>query len=242
MTEARRSNLAVSALVLRKIEFAESDLIVHVLTDSLGQIALLARSARASKRRFAGGIEPFHGLLLHVDEPSRGELFRLRDVQLERPRFNLVSNWVALAIAGRALGWARRTTATRTPEPAIFDACRSLLDRLDGSPPATMLAGEASLCEFGLQLLSLLGWQLELERCVRCSRRCPEDSPATLDPRHGGLVCRRCGGAKHLVSAELRRRMVEASRGTTSPLSSADAAQVLEIVEDTLLAHTGIEG
>lgn len=241
MNETRRCNLSVKALVLRKIEYAESDLIVQVITDSLGQISLLARAARASKRRYAGGIEPFHGLQLHLDEPSHGELFRLRDVQLEQPRFNLVGSWIALTVAGRALGWVRKTTVARTPEPAVFHACRSLLDRLDQSPPTGMLAGEALLCEFGLVLLSLLGWQLELERCVRCTRACPKDSAATLDPRRGGLVCRSCGGARHLLSANQRQRMIAASRGDGSSLETADADAVLDIVEETLLAHSGVE-
>lgn len=241
MNETRRCNLSVKALVLRKIEYAESDLIVQALTDSLGQISLLARAARASKRRYAGGIEPFHGLQLHLDEPAHGELFRLRDVQLEQPRFRLVSNWVALTIAGRALAWVRKTTVPRTPEPAIFHACQSLLDRLDQSPPNAMVAGEALLCEFGLVLLSLLGWQLELERCVRCTRPCPKDSAATLDPRQGGLVCRNCGGARHLLSSSQRQRMIAASRGDGSPLEAGDAHPVLDIVEETLLAHSGVE-
>lgn len=242
MTESRQRNLLVSALVLRKIEYADSDLIVQVLTDSLGQLSVMARAARASKRRFAGGIEPFHGLRFHLDEPFHGDLYRLRDTQLITPRFKLVASLVALDVAGRALGWVRKTTIARSPEPVIFDACCQLLDQLDQSPPATTVAGEARLCQFGLVLLTALGWALELERCVRCGRACPEQSPATLDPRQGGLVCRRCGGASFRLSADVRRRMLAATRGDAMQLDAPDAAAVLDIVEATLLAHPGVEG
>jgi DNA repair protein RecO (recombination protein O) len=241
VSPARVRNLEVSALLLRKIDYGESDLVLSVLTDSLGRISVMARAARASKQRFAGGIEPFHGLRLHLDAPERGELFRLRDTRLQAPRLGLVANLTALDIAGRALAWVRHTTVPQTPEPGIFEASTRLLDLLDQRPPTTASIGEALLAEFGLSLLTTLGWALELERCVRCGRMCPLTSPATLDPRHGGLVCRRCGGAKYALSAALRQRMLAASRGDTTELYASDATMVLDIVEATLLAHPGVE-
>jgi DNA repair protein RecO (recombination protein O) len=231
----------VSALLLRKTNYGESDLVLNVLTDKFGRVGVMARAARASKRRFAGGIEPFHGLRLHLDEPRHGELYRLRDTRLHRPRLGLVSNLIALDIAGRALSWVRSTTVPNTPEPDVLQACNRLLDALDHGPPNTASTGEALLAEFGLVLLAALGWALELEHCVRCARACPEQSPATLDPRHGGLVCRRCGGAKHLLVPELRRRMLAAQRGDHIELLPTDASAVLDIVEATLLAHPGVD-
>ncbi len=241
MNGSRVRSLEVSALLLRKTDYGESDLVLAVLTDTLGRVGVMARAARASKRRFAGGIEPFHGLCIHLDEPQRGELYRLRETRFDRPRLGLVSNLIALDIAGRALSWVRKTTVPNTPEPNIFAACNRLLDALDHCPPKTASEGEARLSEFGLVLLAALGWALELERCVRCGRACPSLSPATLDPRHGGLVCRRCGGAKHQLTAELRRRMLAAQRGEHTELLPTDASLVLDIVEATLLAHPGVD-
>jgi DNA repair protein RecO (recombination protein O) len=228
-------------LLLRRTDYGDSDLVLNVLTDALGRVAIMARAARASKQRFAGGIEPFHGLRIHFDTPQHGELYRLRDTRIELPRLNLVSNLVALDIAGRALSWVRHTTVPLTPEPGIFQACNRLLDALDQQPPKTTTAGEARLAEFGLVLLTSLGWALELERCVRCDRACPEHSPATLDPRHGGLVCRRCGGAKHLLDPAQRHRMRAAQLGEHTELLPTDATPVLDIVEATLLAHPGVD-
>jgi DNA repair protein RecO (recombination protein O) len=241
VSHARARNLEVAALLLRRTEYGESDLVLNVLTDPLGPIGVMARAARASTKRFAGGIEPFHGLLLHLDEPKQGDLYNLRDTQIAVPRMRLVTSLVAMNIAGRALGWVRSTTVPRTPEPGIFRACTQLLDALDEQVPTTTTAGDALLSEFGLLLLTALGWALEFERCVRCGRACPEQSPATLDPRHGGLVCRRCGGGKHLLSAALRQRMRAASRGDRADLDPSDAAKVLEIVQATLLAHPGVD-
>lgn len=241
MSATHQRGLAVAGLILRKIEYAESDLVVQVLTDTLGQISVMARSARASKRRFSGGIEAFHGLRLQIEEPRHGELYRLRDTQIETPRYGLVGSYPALDIAGRALTWVRKTTVAHAPEPRIFLACSHLLDHLDRTPPVSASAGEVSLCQFGLVLLTALGWALELERCVRCGRACPPDAPATLDPRQGGLVCRRCGGARHPLTAELRQRMLAMSRGEVVALEPGLASGVLDLIEAALLAHPGIE-
>lgn len=241
MSAARGRNLEVSALLLRKTDYGDSDLVLNVLTDELGRIAVMARAARASRRRFAGGIEPFHGLRLHLDAPLHGELYRLRETRLEVPRLGLTSSLVALNAAGRALTWVRQTTVAHEPELAIFQACNRLLDALDLAPPATTRAGEALVSEFGLVLLTALGWALELKRCVRCSRPCPDASPATLDPRHGGLVCRRCGGATYKLTPKLRQCMLAAQLGEHTEVSADDAGTVLDIVEATLLAHPGID-
>jgi DNA repair protein RecO (recombination protein O) len=147
----------------------------------------------------------------------------------------------AMTVAGRALSWVRRSLPPHTPEPAVFFATEHLLDQLDEFPPNSTSVGEALLAEFGLNLLSHLGWALELSRCIRCGRPCPQGVPALLDPRRGGLICRNCGGGPYRISATLRNIMLEASRGTLAALSGGDASTVLDIVEDTLAHHPGVK-
>jgi DNA repair protein RecO (recombination protein O) len=237
---SRARGLEASALLLRKIDYGEADLVLQMLTDTLGRVGVIARFARASKRRFAGGVEPIHSLRIVLDEPEQGELYRLRESRPEVPRLRLVTSLTALNVAGKALTWVRETTVVGAKEPGVFSACTRLLDALDHDPPQLQAEANARLAEFGLLLLTHLGWALELERCVRCGRNCPSVSPATVDPRQGGLVCRRCGGAMHLLDAGLRQRMIASSRGASDSLYTADAATALAIVEATLSAHPGI--
>jgi DNA repair protein RecO (recombination protein O) len=233
--------LEVSALLLRRTEYGESDLVLNVLTDSIGRIGVIARGARASRRRFAGGIESFHGLRFSLEEPQRGDLYRLCDARLEVPRLQLTTHLIGLTVAGRALGWVRAVTPANTAEPEVFRACARLLDRLNDTPPATARAGDYVLAEFGLVLLDVLGWALELERCVRCGRACPAAAPSTLDPGLGGLVCRNCGGARIRLTPSVRKAMLKASKGEAASLDECDTAFVLDVVEASLHAHAGIE-
>jgi DNA repair protein RecO (recombination protein O) len=240
VTRTSTRSKRVDSLVLRRTDYGEADFILLVFTNDLGIISVHARGARKSTKRFSGGIEPFHGLTLTLDAPNHGELYRLREAELRRLRLTLVQNLTAMNVAGRALSWVRRSLPPLTPEPAVFFAIENLLDQLDIQPPNSTSAGEALLAEFGLNLLSHLGWALELTRCIRCGRLCPQGVPALLDPRRGGLVCRSCGGGPYRISAMLRNIMLYASRGTLAELSGLDASMVLDIVEDTLAHHPGV--
>jgi DNA repair protein RecO (recombination protein O) len=231
----------VDALLLRRTEYGDADLILLVFTRQLGKLSVMARAARKSTHRFGGGIEPFHGLVLHISEPAHGELYPLREARLGTMRLSLVQSLRAMDIAGRALSWVRRSLPLATLEPELFVAADELLNRLDQHPPESATVGEALLAEFGLRLLSELGWALQLDRCVRCGKNCPSHSSGTLDPRKGGLVCRDCGGAHYRLGADLRERMLAASRGCVAGLQASEASLVLDIVEETLKVHPGLQ-
>ncbi|HSM92508.1 MAG TPA: DNA repair protein RecO, partial [Anaeromyxobacteraceae bacterium] len=53
------SRLKVEGIVLRVVDYGESDRIVTLLTRERGKVGAYARGARASRRRFPGLLEPF---------------------------------------------------------------------------------------------------------------------------------------------------------------------------------------
>jgi DNA repair protein RecO (recombination protein O) len=112
-----------------------------------------------------------------------------------------------------------------------------LLDALDEgrSPPQTELA------RAGLLMLTAVGYSLDLERCVACSRPCPPQKVACVDPARGGLVCRACGGASSVVLPAVRRAARELVEGSITETETPDASAILELVDRTLAAHAGFE-
>ncbi len=60
-------------IILRKIKYSESDLVIQGLDQRGGRLNLLARGALKSKRRFGGGVlEPTHYVQVHFRRKSSG--------------------------------------------------------------------------------------------------------------------------------------------------------------------------
>jgi DNA repair protein RecO (recombination protein O) len=228
------------ALVLKRVEYGEADYVLTLFTERFGRISALARSARKSQRRFGGALEPMHTLEVGLEERPKSELFMLRDARIATPRLALIENLARLEAAGAALSWVRRSAPPRTPEPELWEAIETLLDRLssreEGTAPRTLLAAA------GLRILATLGWGLDLERCVRCGKECPPGQVALVDATRGGLVCRSCGGARLRLDGPARERMVLAAQsGDPSALEPSDADRALALVDAVLKAHAGLE-
>ena len=61
-------HLKLRAIVLRTVDYGESDRVVTLLTAERGKLAAFARGARASRRRFGGALEPFTLLAVEARE------------------------------------------------------------------------------------------------------------------------------------------------------------------------------
>jgi DNA repair protein RecO (recombination protein O) len=225
------------ALLLRRVEYGESDLVVTLLTDTIGRVSALARGARKSVKRFGGVLEPMHTLHVSYDDRSGAELVVLREAKLARARPFLVTSLERMQAAGQALNWVRKAAPPRTPEPEVWAAMEGLLDRLNDAEDT--VSPRARLAAAGLQLLSAFGWGIDFERCVSCGKAPAVGQAAAVDATRGGLVCRDCGGARRRLSGSDRLLLQRAANGGT--LNDESASLSLELVEQALKAHGGIE-
>jgi len=233
-----RTSTATAALVLRRTEYRDGDLIVLLFTEMFGRLSALARNARRSRRRFGGALEPFHLLDVRL-EPSRGDLFTMLEASIIKPRTGLLGDLERLDAAGTALAWVRSAAPDHTPEPELFRVVNRLLDRL--AAPENARQPRLELAESGLGLLRALGWGLAFDQCVRCGRRCSAGRSATLTPALGGLVCRACGGGDLLLSGDERARFASAAASDGKFLIAGDDRLALRLVEQTLKSHGGID-
>jgi DNA repair protein RecO (recombination protein O) len=218
-----KERIQSDALLLRRSPSGESDDIVHLFTEAAGALGAIARGARRSNRRFAA-LEPMHLLRVSVELSPARELGTLTEASLARPRIGLTSSLRAMELSGRALRWIRHAAPARTPEPALWLEINQLLDSLDG--PAAAEQGSALLAAAGLRMLAAAGWALELDRCVRCGKPCPERARVLVDVNAGGVVCRGCGGMGMALSSRTRRAMMAAQAGGPYD-GEADAAIAL---------------
>jgi DNA repair protein RecO (recombination protein O) len=228
--------LESEALVVRTVEFGESDVIATLVTQQVGKIGAVVRGGRKGSRRVGGALEPLHTIAVLVDDKG-GELVTLKEARIVRLRAQLASNLDALDAAGTALRWARHLFPPRTPEPAGWRVLINLLDALDdgSDPPRRQLAIA------GLAMLTAVGYALELERCAACGRPCPEGKSACVDPARGGLVCRACGGAASVLSPEAREAARALATGGDGAATTEDIEGILGLVDRAMAAHAGFE-
>ena len=126
----------------------------------------------------------------------------------------------------------------------MWAALAELLDELDRHPHQAerMFPLAQHLAVLGLGLLADMGYALDFERCVRCGKPCPPGRSAFIDAAGGGLVCMSCGGARRTIDADLRALAIRAQgRDPSIVLTSAQANELLTIVEEAMSAHTDFD-
>ena len=205
------------AIVLRSVDFAEADRIVTLLAKDLGKLAVIARSARKSQKRFGGALEPFAVLTAEV-ALGRGEVSRLASASLIRPFPSILGTLAKMQAGGRALELVRDALPNGPVDARIFDVCVALFEMLD----AAATVREEHELAFIVRLASLLGFAPRVDRCVQCGATAPEAKAALFDAQRSAIVCRACGGAPIKLSGATRR--ILAALGTAGWTDLAHSA------------------
>jgi DNA repair protein RecO (recombination protein O) len=183
---------ATEALVLRAVDFGESDLVVHLLLPGSGRLAAIAKGARRSTRRFPGVLDLFNHLRVEIERSRRGALARLEHARLVDAFVGLRADAKRFALACFLLELLDRLApegAARRDAERLFAFATGALRALEDARPDRRTH---ALLE--LRALAALGLQPELRRCVRCGREI-ETALAAFSVPEGGPVCAACSKA-----------------------------------------------
>lgn len=207
---------ATEALVLRAVDFGESDLVVHLLVPESGRLTAIAKGARRSTRRFPGLLDLFNHLRVEVERPRRGSLARLEHARLVEAFLGLRTDPRRFALGCYLLELLDRLApegGARRDLERLFAFARDALAGLERVQPDRRAQ---ALLE--LRALAALGLRPELRRCVRCGKEPAGSAPVAFHVPEGGPVCASCerpgdaGVAVHLGTL----RALE--RGASLPL------------------------
>lgn len=199
------------AIVLRTYPLREADLLVTLFTRVEGKVHGVARSAKKSKRRFGGALEPLTYVRAFYDVRERRELARLDSCEvLESPMASEVSYVRAVAL-GHIAELLDELLPDHESNDAIFRLTLSVLHVLTG-PEVWM-----PVTYFDLWLTRLVGFLPELDECVVCGRNL-NGSRAYFHALADGLMCM---DDKRLASSELSpESRVVAAQMFRSPVES----------------------
>lgn len=176
----------LAAVVLRSVDYGESDRVVLLFSRERGKVSAFARGARASRRRFGGALEPFTLLSAELRERPGAELLGLDSVAVERAFGGIRGDLARIACAGYAAELSRELVRDHEPHPDLFALLVAYLSALDVGP-----ARPASLRAFELGALRAAGFMPRLDACARCGAGLPS-VPVRFEAEPGGVLCPDC--------------------------------------------------
>src|SRR3954465_3633872 len=181
------------AIVLRTYPLREADLLVTLFTRIEGKVHGVARSAKKSKRRFGGALEPLTYVRAFYDVRERQELARLDACEvLESPMAAEVSYARAVAL-GHIAELLDELLPDREANDAIFRLAWTVLGALEAG------AIWMPLTYFDLWMVRLIGFLPEMGECLACGKRL-NGSRAYFHAMADGLMCVQ---DKRLASSEM---------------------------------------
>ena len=239
------------AILLRAVDFGESDRIVHLLTSDRGRLTAIAKAARRSHRRFPGTLDVFNRLDLEGRMKPRASMAFLERARLVDAYLPLRDRPARYALASFLTEMLDRLA----PEGVVGDEASRLfgfatetleiLERTDPTPSLRVL--------LELRGLDALGLRPELSRCVRCGRvaetTIAADHRVHFHVSDGGLVCTACSlRLDGLIPVELGtlRRLDEGLRSAPGTLGDfaldeRALAQAARLVFRFQRFHVGVE-
>lgn len=144
---------ATRAILLRRIPWSETSLIVTWLTESFGAIRTTARGARKPGNPFAGRLDLFFRAdITFVPSRRGGDLHELREVGVPEPFDASRAGGAGLYMAAYFADLAGHCAPSMHPAPEIFDLLVRALGFLQDKP-----ASEAALLHFEKEMARLLG-------------------------------------------------------------------------------------
>lgn len=184
MAEALGNTVRDRGFLLRSVDYGDNHRILSFLTASNGRIGVIAYSSQNSRKRFSGLLDFLHCLNVEYRLQDRGGLPQLLNCQLDRDfpwiQGDYDSNILALEwirLLSQALHEGQHVAGLfELLEASLFELSRSDSLRTD--------------LGFRKNLLSRLGFHLELGRCIRCAGR--QEGSYRFAPENGGLLCESC--------------------------------------------------
>ncbi len=179
-------------LMLRVVDFGESDRIVHLLTPESGRLTAIAKGARRSVKRFPGTLDLFNHLRVQLYRSRPGRMAHLQQAQLISPQLGLRERPNRFALGCYLLELLDRLSPEGgAPDEAqrLFGFALEAFQAIGRSDPDRRLR-----TLFELRTLDALGLRPELRHCVRCSREPAGNAALGFHVGEGGVLCRNCTG------------------------------------------------
>ena len=177
--------LTTTALVLREVEYKDSDKLLTVLTPEQGKLTLSARGVRKKKDATAAACQVLTWAEFTLSQ--RQGRWQVKEAVTQRAFRGVREDLDKLALGSYFAQVTETLCEEEQPEPELLALTLNALHALDQMPVSLTQVKTA----FEWKAMALAGYEPMAEGCALCGRPEPED-PCLLLSR--GLVC--CAGCR----------------------------------------------
>jgi DNA repair protein RecO (recombination protein O) len=145
---------SLNGILLRKIRFSETSLIVTWFSDRFGKIKTIAKGALRPKTAFLGKLDLFFECDLSISLSARSEIHTLREVAIRSSFDGIRKNYLKTSVAAYFIELVEKATELDHPVPQIYGLLVRAFGFLDQAMPdaRTIPFFESELCNsIGLQ-------------------------------------------------------------------------------------------
>ena len=231
------------ALVIKSINLSESDRLVTFMTENQGKVKCVAKGARKIKNQFWGALEPMSLIHLIYFGKEHQSLFRLNHSDIIESFQTIRDDFSKLYTGVYFLDLIDAMILEGHPEKKIFNLLYQSLAALNQQ---TELESLRRL--FEIRLLTLSGYEPQLEHCVLC-RSLPENGMIPFNYTHNGILCNKCSNKARIdtqFSTGTRnyiKRLLEVEIKTCERLKfpKSQTDEIEKMTHRLVLSHLGRE-
>lgn len=181
------------AIVLRSYPLHEADLLVTFFTRAEGKIKGVAKSAKRSRKRFGGALEPLTSVVVYYDDREGKELARIDSCDILESPLATTVNYARAVALGHVAELLDELLPEREANDAIFRLALAALAHLHAE------SIWMPLTYFDLWLVRLVGFLPDFNECGACGAAL-NGNRAFFHVLADGLMC---SDDKRLASSEL---------------------------------------
>lgn len=152
--------IADEAIVLKVVKSGEADLIVNLLTKSMGRRTVFARAARKSKKRFVGALQPFSHINIIMQQQRNKRIETLSSADCIMSYGEVCDDLSKIYLASYYCELLDNLLMEGDVYPEIFELMNFMMQRLKEN--------KASLKHrifFEMRLMNILGFGLDFMYC-----------------------------------------------------------------------------
>ena len=146
-------------VILRRIKYSETSLIVTLYTTEYGTVSLMAKGARNPKSKFVGSLEPATYVSIIYYHKEGRDLQMLSEVEPMRSNSSIINNIRKVAVAFAIINLIDSVVRETESNEAIFDLLKNALLALNDTESDLPI-----LLYFEINLLRQTGFEIDIDK------------------------------------------------------------------------------